>query len=156
MSAQYFIRFGSGDPRLTTGITPTFLIFTTSAGAAQVAPAITEAIASSGLYTFTWGTTTPITFLADGFTTSLGSGRYVTGALDPVDRVDQNCATLLAFSSTLRALGNTGTAFGGTGVAIGTLVLAQGSSDIAIGNTILSYVVGFSGQMGGIVAAIGN
>lgn len=168
MSTTYFMRFGSGDPRNSSGLAPTFLIFRQANGSDVTPPSITEVGSTFGVYTFTWGTTTAIAFLADGATSGLSSGRYVVGALDPVDRVDQNAATLLAFSTTLVAIGTTNFALGTssvalgttavaigtslvslgvTGIALGTTAVALGTSNIALGTTILNWVSGTSSPL---------
>jgi hypothetical protein len=87
----YTVRFGSGDPRTYTGLNPTFLFFVNAAtGATVTPPSITELFANTGVYRFSWGTTTPISFLCDAATTSPGAaGRYVTGQLDPSDAVNE-------------------------------------------------------------------
>lgn len=146
MSKVYSMRFGSGDPRAYAGMSPTFLIFVNIASGATIAPpAITESCGtSSGIYQFTWGTTTPIAFLVDAATTSPGAaGRYVTGQIDPVDRVDEVGTTLVAIGTshiaqgvTLTAIGTTLFGFGVTNVALGTSAVAQGVSILAQGVTI--------------------
>ena len=144
MAKTYYMRFGSGDPRTYTGLAPTFLIFSQN-GTPVTPPSVSEAPASSGIYSFTWGTTTPIAFLADAATTSPGTvGRYVTGALDPADRIDEVGTTLVAIGTSSIALGTTGVALGTTGVAIGT-------SGIALGTTILASI-----PLGTSFSALGN
>lgn len=141
------MRFGSGDPRTYTGVAATFLLFKTSDGTNITPPGITEVPSGTGIYYFDWGTTTSISFLADAATTSPGAaGRYVFGALDPVDRMDEYGTTLMAIGTTLTAIGTTGVAIGTSGIAIGT-------SGIAIGTTILSYLSGTSSP---ILVAIGS
>lgn len=120
----YILRFGFGDPRTYTGLAPTMLIFADNAGATIAPPAITEALAGSGIYKFDYGTTVPISFLADAATTSPGpQGRYVVGSLDPADRADEYGTTLVALSTTILAgnasltvaiagLGSTASSFG--------------------------------------------
>ena len=113
---NYGVRFGSGDPRTFTGLTPTFLLFIDmAAGATRTPPAITEPIPSTGLYTFQYGTTTPIAFLIDANSTAPGTtGRYVTGTLDPSDRADEYGNSLMAYGATIVALGTTSVAWGST------------------------------------------
>lgn len=141
MSKTYTMRFGSGDPRTYTGLAPTFLIYVNAATGATVAPpAISEALASSGLYKFTWGTTTPIAFLADAATTSPGtSGRYVSGQIDPADRSDEYGTTMIAIGTTLIGYGASTVAFGSTLFGIGTSQIAQGVTLTAIGTTLTGY-----------------
>lgn len=125
MAKSYFLRFGTGDPRSLTGLSPTFLFFRNPDGTNVTPPSISEVGTSIGIYTFTWGTTNYIGFLADAATTSPGSdGRYVVGALDPVDRMDEVGTSLIA-------LGTSHIAQGVSILAIGTSHLAQGVSIIA-------------------------
>ncbi len=125
----YILRFGFGDPRTYTGLAPTMLIFADNAGATIAPPAITEALTGSGIYKFDYGTTVPISFLADAATTSPGpQGRYVVGSIDPADRADEYGTTLVAIGTTNVALGTTNVALGTTAVAIGTTILAGNAS----------------------------
>lgn len=98
----YSLQFGTGNPTGFSGLAPTFLIFYNLATSATIAPpSISETPAGWGTYSFVYGTTQPIWFLADAATTSPGSaGRYVTGLLDPADRADE-------YGNTMVALGNT-------------------------------------------------
>ena len=90
MSKVYFFKFGTGNPALNTGISPTLIFFYDQNGATLTAPAITEALAGSGIYKFTYTPTLGIAFVADGGTSSiLNSDRYVTAALDPIQTIDQ-------------------------------------------------------------------
>lgn len=116
MSKVYYTRFGSGDPRLSSGLVPTFVYFNNN-GAAVTPPAIAEVLGATGIYSFTYGTTTPICFLLDGATTGLGAYRYVTGSIDPADRADEYGNTIVAQNVTIQAsIGTGGTllAFFGT------------------------------------------
>lgn len=92
----YFIQFGIGNPASFTGLSPTFLVFNTTAGA-TTAPGITEVPTTTGIYYFNYnlgGASNPITFVADGATTGLNANqRYVSGALDPVQAIDQQIGT---------------------------------------------------------------
>lgn len=138
MAKSYFLRFGTGDPRTLTGLAPTFLIFE-SAGATIAPPSISEALTGSGIYTFTWGTTTAIAFLVDAATTSPGAaGRYVTGSLDPADRIDEVGTTLVAIGISNIALGTTNVALGTTNVALGVTSIAQGNTMIGLGTTAVA------------------
>lgn len=148
MAKTYSMRFGSGDPRTLTGLSPTFLIFSQT-GTPVTPPSIAEAPASSGIYVFTWGTTTPIQFLADAATTSPGpTGRYVTGQLDPADRIDEVGSTLVAFGVTSVALGTSSVALGVTNVALGTTSAAFGLTNVALGTTNVA--------IGTTLTALGN
>lgn len=135
----YILRFGFGDPRTYTGLAPTMLIFADNAGATIAPPAITEALTGSGIYKFSYGTTVPISFLADAATTSPGpQGRYVVGSIDPADRADEYGTTLVAIGTTNVALGTTAVALGTTAVALGITNVALGTSAVALGTTILA------------------
>jgi hypothetical protein len=139
MAKVYYITFGTGDPRTFTGLAPTFLTFNNN-GTVVTPPSISEVTGATGFYSFTWGTTTPICFLADAATTSPGtSGRYVKGAIDPADRADEYGTTMIAIGTSHIAQGVSILAFGVTSLAIGTSHLAQGASLLALGNTSLGY-----------------
>lgn len=105
----YSLQFGAGNPTGFSGLTPTFLIFYNLATSATLAPpTISETPAGWGTYSFVYGTTQPVWFLADAATTSPGpTGRYVTGFLDPADRADEYGNTMVALGNTMVALGNT-------------------------------------------------
>lgn len=144
----YTLRFGSGNPTLLTGLAPTLSLFSVAnTGATLIGPTVTEITTGWGLYQFQWGTTTPIVFLADGNTSSITSGRYVTGQLDPADRSDEYGNTLVAIGNTLifnapagmgsslSALGLTLTAIGNSNISLGITNVALGTSNIALGVT---------------------
>lgn len=135
MAKTYYLQFGtSADSRQYFGLAPTFLIFNNN-GTPVTPPSISAVTGATGFYSFTYGTTTPIVFLADAATTSPGtSGRYVSGAIDPNDRADEYGNTLIAYGLSSIALGT-------TGVALGISGIAQGNSAIALGNTSISYGV---------------
>lgn len=169
MSNTFFMRFGAGDPRVYTGLAPTFLVFKLLDGTNVTSPAIGEVTAGTGIYGFTFGVTLPLTFIADAATTSPGTdGRYVTGAIDPADRIDYFGTTIMAIGTTGVAIGTTGVALGTTSAALGVtavsyglLNLAQGSTifalgttGVAIGTTVLSYLS--SGSLGGLNPFIGT
>ena len=57
------------------------------------------------IYKFSYGTTVPISFLADAATTSpRPQRRYVVGSIDPADRADEYGTTLVAIGTTNVAL----------------------------------------------------
>lgn len=87
---NYWISFGANDPRTQTGLAPTFIQFFNALGQTLAPPGITEIFAGSGSYRFqyTAGYSTSVWFLVDGATSGLGSLRYVSGVLDPIDTVD--------------------------------------------------------------------
>src|SRR5579872_4617890 len=114
----YFLAFGTnGDPTQFGGLSPTFTIFN-NLGSAITPPSISAVTGATGFYSFNWGTTSPIVFMADAATTSPGTvGRYVFGSLDPADRADEYGNTMVALGQTLI-----------------TQMLAEGSTLTAIGN----------------------
>lgn len=89
----YWLTFGSGDPRVNTGLTPTMVLWITN-GTTAAAPGISEIFAGTGFYTFQYGPTLPVAFLCDGGAILTGSDRYVKGALDPIQAVDEKVGTL--------------------------------------------------------------
>lgn len=149
MAKTYYLSFGgSGDPRVFTGLAPTFLTFN-NAGTTVTPPAISEVTGATGYYMFTWGTTTPIVFLADAATTSPGtSGRYVRGSIDPADRIDEIGSSLIAQGVSISALGFTNLGFGvsiyaGLGNQ-GTTFVGFGATLTGIGNTVSGIGISFS------------
>lgn len=93
MSKDYAITFGS-DPRVNTGLTPTFIIFNVLAtGQTLTPPAITEPRAGSGCYYFSYGPTLAVYFQVDGGSSIAASDRYANGVLDPIQVVDQRIGT---------------------------------------------------------------
>lgn len=100
----YYVRFGSGDPRPYTGLSPTFLIFNYY-GSAVTPPGITSVIGATGFYAFDYSATVSIAFLIDGATTGLSSNeRYITGTVDP-----QESVTVDGIGSTASSFGTTNT-----------------------------------------------
>lgn len=93
MAKNYWMMFSADNPQTAAGLTPTFIIFQTIGGTAISAPSITEPGASTGLYLFTYGPTTSIVFVADGGNSLDDSVRYVSGALDPIQAVDEKIGT---------------------------------------------------------------
>lgn len=153
MAKNYSVFFGTGDPRGFTGLSPTFIQFwNLSTGTTNAPPSISETVSGkTGAYTFTYGVTQPIQFLIDAATTI--AGRYVTGQIDPADRIDEVGTTLtaigysgLVYGSSLISLGNTAVALGTTTVAIGTSHIAQGVSLTAQGVSILAFGVSLTAQ----------
>ena len=95
MAKRYSLAFGTGDPRLNTGLSPTLILFfNADTGATLPAPGITEILAGSGFYQFSYGPTFSINFLADGGAALSSSDRYVKGVLDPIQAVDEKVGTL--------------------------------------------------------------
>jgi hypothetical protein len=143
----YTVQFGTGDPRGFTGLAPTFLTFyNLSSGTTNTPPSISETISGkTGVYTFQYGVTQPISFLLDAATGIVG--RYVVGQIDPNDRSDEYGNTMIAIGSTLIGYGNTSVALGTTSVALGT-------TSVAIGTTLIGY--GVSGlALGTTAVALG-
>lgn len=90
MAKTYFFKFASGNPSVNSGLSPTMIYFFNQSGTTLAAPAITEALAGSGIYKFTYTPTLGIAFTIDGATTGIAnSDRYVTAALDPIQTIDQ-------------------------------------------------------------------
>ena len=101
MAKNYWLVFGSGNPALYSGLTPTFTIFSVNGLTAITAPAITEAPSGSGYYKFVYGPTVAIAFLADGGSSLNANDRYIKGALDPIQAVDEVVGTVSdSFGST--------------------------------------------------------
>lgn len=136
MAKVYYVRFGTGDPGPYFGLAPTFLCFNNN-GTAVTPPSIAAVTGATGFYSFTYGPTTPIAFLIDGFTTGLGAYRYVTGSIDPADRTDE-------YGNTLVAIGTSNIALGTTSVAIGTTVSAISAtlSAVSLSLTFAIQVLG--------------
>ena len=148
MSAKvYYLKFGSGDPRPNTGITPTFLQFFDSTGQAYTAPSIAEikygGITASGIYGFSYligiSTLNPIYFLAYSATavsSGLSSDQYITGVLDPVLATDQALGvTTSNLGATILAIGNTVSSISGSSNGIfnsyiGSTASSFGSSSV--------------------------
>lgn len=85
----YYMKFGTGDPRINTGLFPTFVMFSIGGLTAMTAPGVTETPSGSGMYQFLYGPTLAVAFLADGGSALPSVDRYVSGVLDPVHAVDQ-------------------------------------------------------------------
>lgn len=100
MPKTYYLKFGSGDPRTFTALSPTFVIFNAN-GVTAISnpPGISEMPSGSGIYQFiqnattAYGSTIPYVFLADGGSALSSGDRYITGILDPVQAVDQIVGT---------------------------------------------------------------
>lgn len=137
---NYTVVFGTGgDPRGYTGLSPTFLSFYNLAtGTTNTPPSIAETISGkTGVYTFSYGTTQAISFLLDGATTGLGTGRYVTGQIDPADRSDEYGTSLMAFGTTLTAIGYSSLVYGSSLIAIGNTLTAN--IPAGLGTTLVTF-----------------
>lgn len=183
MPRDYWFSFNS-QPSVAASLAPTFITFINTSGQTIAPPSVTETYAGSGLYKVNYQATQTIAFVLDGFTTGLGSNRYIPGVFDPQDLFGNS---LISIGASLTALGNTlvgygvsimafeatnlanGTTLIGYGVsilaqgvsniALGTSNIALGVSSIAQGVTIISWVssIGTSlGVQGSSLVAIGN
>ncbi len=100
---NYWISFGTSDPRTYTGLSPTFLLFFNHLGATAAPPGITEMYAGSGGYRFQYsvGWSQSFWFLCDGGA-SAGNFRYIQGSLDSSDAIDLAVGyTASSFGTTL-------------------------------------------------------
>lgn len=90
MAKTYGLKFGSGDSRNFTGLSPTFVIFISEGATTISGPAITE-IAATGIYKFSYtpSPTFAVLFEADGGAALSSTDRYITGVLDPISVIDQ-------------------------------------------------------------------
>ena len=87
---NYILTFGSGDPRSSSGLSPTFVLFyDLLSGSTITPPGITEIYAGSGMYRFQFGTSQSVGFLADGGSGLSDTNRYIPGNLDPIQAVDE-------------------------------------------------------------------
>lgn len=107
MAKQYILQFGN---TLYSGLTPTFTVFkVVPGGGATTPPGVTEIPSSSGLYYFTYEPAAAIAFNIDGGSALSSITRYIAGALDPVQAVDERITelgtSLTALSSSLSILG---------------------------------------------------
>lgn len=85
----FYLIFGSGSPANYSGLTPTFSIFSAGGLTAIAAPGITETPTGTGLYRFDYPSPTmSIVFVADGGGALSSGDRYLPGALDPIQAVD--------------------------------------------------------------------
>lgn len=134
MSKQYIVQFGSGNPTLISGFSPTFTVFkVVPGGGSTTPPGITEIPTSTGLYYFTYDPVSPIAFVIDGGASLVAASRYVIGNLDPAQKIDEVGSSLIALGTSSIALGNTILAQGSTTGAIGTLI---GSLADSFGSTL--------------------
>lgn len=150
MSTQYVVQFGSGNPTLRTGLTPTFVQFrTVSTGATALPPSIAE-ISNIGLYQFVYGPTVAISFVLDGGAAITDSGiRFLSQQLDPAQTIDVAVANL---GTTTVAMGNSLSILGGSLSIMGNSMNIMGTSIVAMGVTVSSIVSGASG----VLALLGN
>lgn len=163
----YGLIFTNDDPSAAPAVSlaPTLITFYTIGGTTLTPPGITKPISTLGFYTFEWQPTLPIYFLADGGTLVTDTTqRYLSGILDPVDAVNEQANTLIAFGGTnialntlnlaqgtsIVSLGNTSiattAAYGNTNIALGTSILAQGLTMLGYGETIYAIATTLAGQ----------
>lgn len=102
MSKVFGLAFGSDNPQVNAGLTPTLFLFraigisTYPSGVTDImGPTIAELGVSSGFYTFQFAPspTFSIFFTADGGTALATSDRYVSGVIDPIAAVDEKVGT---------------------------------------------------------------
>lgn len=130
MAKQYVVQFGSGNPTLITGFSPTFTVFKVlPGGGSTTPPGITEIPTSTGLYYFTYSPISPIAFVIDGGSSLVASSRYVIGNLDPIQAIDET------MGSTITAIGNTLLSIGGSFIGA-SVVAAIGSLADSFGTTL--------------------
>lgn len=84
MANDWQLVFGDpgANPAATTGLSPTFILFSLGGLTAAAAPGITETPVGSGIYQFSYTPTLSISFVADGGA-ALTNGRYIPGGLNP-------------------------------------------------------------------------
>lgn len=149
-SKVYWLKFGSGDPRPNTGLTPTFLQFYDSTGQTYAAPSISEVkyggVTASGVYGFSYligaSTLNSIYFLAYSVTavsSGVTSDKYITGVLDPVLAVDQS---ILGVSLNLSNQGSTLVGIGNS-LAFSSLVIGSTASSFGTTSVDPSSVFGY-------------
>jgi hypothetical protein len=141
MAKQYIVQFGSGNPSLITGFSPTFTVFKVVPGGGNTTPpGITEIPTSTGMYYFTYSPLSPIAFVIDGGASLIAASRWVVGSLDPVDAVDERIsefgASMNALGSSLMAQGSTS---GIVGAAIGSLASSFGTT-LTDPTTVFGYL----------------
>jgi hypothetical protein len=94
MAKTYWLRFGTDNPTNKTGLSPTLTTFANYGGSLVTGPAITEVPVGSGLYQFTYGPTVSMIFVCDGGAVLSSGDRYIVGALDPIQAVDEKVGTI--------------------------------------------------------------
>lgn len=141
MAKNYIIKFGQ---TLITGLSPTFTIFkVVPGGGSTTPPGVTELPTSSGLYYFSYEPSASIAFTIDGATTALiTTSRFISGALDPVQAVDERITELGASLNALSA------SFGAQSASFGfgsSLVALIGTTASSFGSTLTdpSTVMGY-------------
>lgn len=160
MANTYWLKFGSGHPTLTSGLSPTFLIFASGAGVTVAPPGITQPISGWGLYQFEYSPSLSIAFVIDGATTSLASSdRYIAGNIETNDNNNVDIlaqgSSILAIDTNITGLGSTLVAQGATIVQTGNLVSGIGSSLSVVSSNVASLSATLIAQ-GATVVQNGN
>lgn len=135
MAKNYILQFGG---TLYTGLTPAFTVFkVVPGGGSTTAPGITEIPTNSGLYYFTYEPAASIAFNIDGGAALITVSRYITGALDPIQAVDERITEM---GSSLTALGTSFAAlsatFGGQLATGATILTLLGNPASSFGTTL--------------------
>lgn len=120
MSKQYVLRFGTNPPGDYVGLSPTFTSFVSILAGTSLAPPGITSLApagATGLYYFTYAPSLAISFIVDGGSTLSNQERYITGILDPIQAVNEQCDAIIAQGATLTTIvGNTASSYGSTNV----------------------------------------
>lgn len=131
MAKTYWFSFGNTDGTSFTGLTPSFTLFQLETGTTTTPPGITERIAGTGAYQFSFaGSTLSTFFRIDGGAALAATDRYIRGVLDPIQTVDQK-------------IGTTTDSFGSTSVDPTTLFgYAKRNQEIQEGNEVFNKSTG--------------
>lgn len=137
MAKNYIIQFGQS---FYPALAPTFTAFqVVPGGGATTAPGVTAVPGATGMYYFSYEPAGSIAFILDGATTGLGNARYITGALDPVQAVDERITemgtTLVAIGNSLSAMGTSLSAMGGSFGFGASIFALLGSTASSFGST---------------------
>lgn len=131
MAKTYGLKFGAGDPRINTGLSPSFILFySPTLGTTLPPPGISEVLTGSGIYNFIYGPTTAISFLVDGAGSLSTVDRYITGILDPIQAVDEKVGAITD-------------SYGSTGIDPSTLMgYAKRNQEFQEGNAVFTKATG--------------
>jgi len=93
----YWLTLGDGSitGATFTGLSPTFITFINASGGTGTPPAISEIIAGTGVYSFTYGPTLGMYFVVDWGVSVPSTYRYTKGSLDPLQAVDERIGGIL-------------------------------------------------------------
>lgn len=89
MAKTYYLKFGTGIASAFSGLSPTLSIFSANGVTNRTPPGITETPAGSGLYRFQYSPSLSIVFQADGGAALASGDRYIYGAIDTIQSVDE-------------------------------------------------------------------